>query len=496
MSDALTKDEKMEAQIYGSFFLSDSEFALSATYVQEVVNAPAAYTPMPLAPSYLKGLLNLRGVVIPVLDLRELLRLQNGARPDTQKIAIVELDGSCVGLIFDKTGEVFRDNQDERCDFDRDDLTTVVSGVFKKDSGNRIVQILDVTKIFKVQNLPKDSRQNRIGREGLGKKRGNRKQCISFVVGPAKCSLPISDIQEILLITKLNDSTIMDTRCIGTIDIRGTTVPVVDFAELLNYRKVNSETAMQGERRIIVMKLENEFFGLMVDSVDSIVSYFPDELLTFPLIEQSRAEMFLGCITGHSEGDILLLDCKKILSNTEISKITHGHSKLFHQNEQRMAEKKTKNGTRRTYITFSLDNLYAVAINEVKEIIEYPKQLLHPPGLKKHIRGVLNLRGDLVTIVDVRSMYLISKSDQTQEIQKVMVFKRNEAHFGLVVDSVESIVTFSEDDKIKLPEMLYDKSVGSISEDISEAVEVTDSSGVKRSMLILSMESVVNRASQ
>ncbi len=496
MSELKEQIDLNDNQIFGSFILSNSEFALAVSFVQEVVNAPEYYTPVPLAPDYLKGLFNLRGTVIPILDLREMLNLKETTNSDSKKIAIIELDGACVGLLFDKTGEVFRNNEEERSDFDVTNTTGVVRGVFKKNSGERIVQILDVSKVFKLHNVPKDSSRSRSRRESLSKKRGSRNQCISFVVGPSKCSLPISDIQEILKIDNLSDSALNAGHCIGTIDLRGSTVPVIDFAALLKYREVDrSETATQGERRIVVMRLEKELFGLMVDSIDSIISYFPDELITFPLLEQSRVDMFLGCITGYGDTDILLLNHQKILNDQEVNDITRGHSKLYQSNNSKKDLQNSKGGFRQTYITFNIDGTYAVAIKEVKEIINYPKTLLQPPGLKNHVRGLLNLRGELVTIIDARSLYFSDKKNFENEDSKILVFNKGGLSFGLVVDSVDSIVTFAENDKIKLPKILYNKGESSMSSDLSEAIEITDSNGIKRSMLIFCMESIVARIS-
>jgi len=500
MADSVNeKTIQADRQIFGSFILSDSEFALSVSYVQEVVNAPDSYTPVPLAPSFLKGLFNLRGTVMPILDLCELLNLKPTTVSENQKIAVIELDGVCVGLLFDKTGEVFKSHDDERSDFGQENLNGVVGGVFKKDHGKRIVQILNVSKIFKLHNVPKDSR-TRLGKENFNKRRGTRKQCISFVVGPAKCALPISDIQEILKIEKLSESALSVGNCIGTIDLRGSTVPVIDFSALLNYRDVDrSESATHGDRRIVVMRLEKELFGLMVDSIDSIISYFPDELLQFSLLEQKKADMFVGCITGHSELDILLLDHQRILSNEEVNEITRGHSKIYRNETSAVNTKLNKNLTRRTFITFNVSETYAVAINEVKEIIDLPKQLLQPPRLKKHVKGILNLRGDLVTIIDARTLYrngLKNSDGFNPENQKVLVFSKDGNLFGLIVDSVESIVTFSESDKVKLPQMIYDTGEGGLSADISEAVEVSDTNGTKRNMLIINVDSVFARSTE
>lgn len=484
-----------ERSIFSSFYLAESEFAVAVTHVQEVVNAPSTYTAVPLAPKFLKGLFNLRGTIIPVVDLRALLALPQGNLSDSSKVAIVELEGACVGLLFDKTGEVFKSDEEERSDFASSDSNGIISGVFKKESGQRIVQILDVSKLFKLQNVPKDSSRSQLRRENLVQKRGYRKQCISFVVGPAKCSLPIADIQEIIKVEKVSESILGIGHCIGTIDLRGSTVPVIDFASLLKYREVDrSATATQGDRRIIVMKLEKELFGLMIDSVDSIISFFADELIPFPLVEQNNPEMFLGCITGRGEADILLLDHQKILSSSEINTITRGHSKIYQSQVNGAQTEKSRKASRQTVITFRVDQSYAVDISEVKEIIEYPKQLLQPPGLQPHVRGVLNLRGELVTIVDARSLYLSSSKSFELETQKVLIFKKKGFHFGLVVDAVDSIMTFADSDKMKLPKMLYHSGESSVTSDVSEAIEVTDSNGHKKSLLILSIDSIAQRA--
>ena len=54
-------------ELYGSFHLGQTELALPVAALQEVVNYPAAVTSVPLAPSHLLGLFNLRGTLIPIV---------------------------------------------------------------------------------------------------------------------------------------------------------------------------------------------------------------------------------------------------------------------------------------------------------------------------------------------------------------------------------------------------------------------------------------------
>lgn len=464
----IEKTTQLNKKIFCSFYLNQSEFALSVTFVQEVINTPESYSPMPLAPDYLKGLINLRGAIVPVVDLKKVLNLNSETEVQEQKIAIIRLNGNLVGLMFDKTGEVFRSNPDEHNDFLDDDQSSVVKGVFKKENGKRIIQILEVGSIFCLKSIPKRENGDQLNNLHT---RGKRRQAISFLVGTSKCSLEISEIQEILMIKQVNESSLANENCIGTIDLRGVTVPVIDFAGLLKYRATDiSATATAGDRRVVVIRNEKELLGFLVDKVDSIISFFADELKQFPVLASERMEMVKGCISIKDREDVLLLDVKKILTDEEVAKITHGHSKLYCSKNDPDKIKSAKSNIRQTLITFSIEQEYAINISDVREIIDVPTNLMTPPGMPLHYRGIANLRGEMVMVVDARTMYQKKKLEGEGE-GKILVFKTEEAYFGLVVDSVQSIVSFSESEKMKLPPLLYRDKAGESMVDMIEAVQ-------------------------
>ncbi len=483
-------------EIFGSFHLNGHEFALAVSFVQEVVNPPEKYTSLPLAPSYLLGLFNLRGAIIPVVDLGSILKLNGGIPPADRKIAILELQGRNIGILFDHTGEIFRSNAEEKAVFENSGPDTVIHGVFKKDDGSRLVQILNVTALFGLKALPKQSASGPTrGRHSLKNHKGIRKQCISFAVGPAKCSLGINEIQEILKVDQLNESALAVSHCIGTINLRGATVPVIDFPAFLRYReKDRSAISTHGDRRVIVMRLETELFGLLVDSVESIVSYYQEDLKSFPVLNPEREDMFAGCISIEGREDILLLEHRRIFLDSEVQEMTHGHNRIYNSSKKAGNEKSKAEGPRRTFITFVVKNVYAIQIDEVREIIDFPPLLLQPPGLAPHCKGVLNLRGELVTIVNAREMYHCEKLEAS-DLGKVLIFKKEALHFGLVVDSVEAIVSFAENQKIKLPEVLYESS-GGLSSDVLEAVQYKDPENKNKSILILNADSIAARVAK
>ncbi|MDR3563781.1 MAG: chemotaxis protein CheW [Negativicutes bacterium] len=87
------------------FKLGREEYGISILQVQEIKKM-ADITRVPHAPDYIKGVINLRGSVLPVLDLKKRLDLPPDEHTDSTRIAIVKLDDIVVGMVVDAVSEV------------------------------------------------------------------------------------------------------------------------------------------------------------------------------------------------------------------------------------------------------------------------------------------------------------------------------------------------------------------------------------------------------
>ncbi len=90
-----------------AFKLEKEEFAVNIHQVREVLKM-SRVTPLPQSANYIEGVINLRGEVIPVVDLRKRFELPVGERGEQTRIIIVEIQNSNVGLIVDSVTEVLR----------------------------------------------------------------------------------------------------------------------------------------------------------------------------------------------------------------------------------------------------------------------------------------------------------------------------------------------------------------------------------------------------
>lgn len=102
-----TSNESNELLQLVSFKIGNEEFGVDILNVQEI-NKMTTITKVPNAPEFVEGVINLRGRVIPVIDLRSRLHLAKKEHDKDTRIIVVEIDQSTVGFIVDAVSEVLR----------------------------------------------------------------------------------------------------------------------------------------------------------------------------------------------------------------------------------------------------------------------------------------------------------------------------------------------------------------------------------------------------
>ncbi|GAB6282868.1 MAG: chemotaxis protein CheW [Ignavibacterium sp.] len=90
-----------------SFKLGKEEFGVDILKVQEIIKL-IDVTTVPNAPKFVEGVINLRGRVIPIIDLRVRLGMERKDLDNKSRIIVVELDGKTIGFIVDEVNEVLR----------------------------------------------------------------------------------------------------------------------------------------------------------------------------------------------------------------------------------------------------------------------------------------------------------------------------------------------------------------------------------------------------
>lgn len=129
------------------FKLGREEYGVSILQVQEIKRI-TEITRVPHTPEYIKGVINLRGSVLPVLDLKKRLNLPQQVSTEDARIIIVKVQEISVGMIVDEVSEVMTINQEN---IDSPDVVAgsvsanYLSGVGKIE--NRLLILLNLETI-------------------------------------------------------------------------------------------------------------------------------------------------------------------------------------------------------------------------------------------------------------------------------------------------------------------------------------------------------------
>jgi purine-binding chemotaxis protein CheW len=130
-----------------SFRLAKEEYGVEITKVREII-LMGDITRIPQTPEFIKGLINLRSMVIPVIDLRVRFGLEVGELTDESRIMVLNVGGKTLGIIVDAVDEVLRVSNEQIAP-----PPTVIgvgreylAGLVKRD--DKLLILLDIDRIL------------------------------------------------------------------------------------------------------------------------------------------------------------------------------------------------------------------------------------------------------------------------------------------------------------------------------------------------------------
>jgi purine-binding chemotaxis protein CheW len=148
-----------ENKQFASFFVDDLLFGIEATKVREVTNI-TEITPVPLSPRTIRGLVNLRGQIVTVIDMRRCLQFGERSNLQIPVHLILGTSDGYASLLVDRAGDVLEVSQ-ETFEFPPETLQgcprNLIQGAYKLE--DRLLLVLDIEKILNgtVEMIPAHS---------------------------------------------------------------------------------------------------------------------------------------------------------------------------------------------------------------------------------------------------------------------------------------------------------------------------------------------------
>ena len=141
-------DNSSEAVQYIVVRIGNEQYGIDIQYIDNIVRNQKI-TRVPKAQPYFKGVINLRGEIIPVMSIRLRLGLEDDDFTDKTRIIIIKIDSSTIGVVVDQVKEVVtlvQDNVEKVTRTASDDaFSNYISGIGK--SNDELISLLDIVSL-------------------------------------------------------------------------------------------------------------------------------------------------------------------------------------------------------------------------------------------------------------------------------------------------------------------------------------------------------------
>jgi len=437
---------------YVTFVAGNEVFAVDMSPVQEIIRVPDVVR-VPLAPMALDGLANLRGKVLPIISLRRMFGFQEQEHDDSTRALVIDL-GQPLGFVVDRVASVVGVDPSklESVSSIRSTVNTdLLSGIIKDVGGHAMIMVLDFEKLIAQEfaEIASMARQSTAGSAGLmvssdvdEADNSDELQLVSFEVANQEYAITIEDVQEIV---QVPDTIIhvphAEQHVLGVMTLRSRLLPLVSLRRMFAL----PDQAANEHSRIVVVALGNSSVGVVMDNVNEVLRVPKSVVDVMPPLLARNGDM------ADIEEICRLDDGKRLVSIISAANL-FGHSSV---KEALMAVNKLRDGAQEDdlsnedeieadddeqVVVFRLGREeFGVPIDSVQEIVRVPDELTHVPKAPTFVEGVINLRGAVLPVIDLRRRLGLATVERS-EGQRVMVFLISGVCTGFIVDSVAEVL--------------------------------------------------------
>ena len=447
-----------------TFYVGGQLYALRSEDVLEVIRLPAVAR-VPQGPPALLGIGNLRGAVLPIANLRRLLG--KTASSDSQSARAIVLDiGAPIAVLVDAVAALeyaAEERIDTRPKEVGADGAERLLGVLSVAADKEVAKILDIKAMLELafasraQALPRDTQ----GRAAAPLRAAPREMeesetLVTFEVAGQEFALPLTEVEEIIpapaSVTALAHS---EAVVLGLTAVRDTLLPLLSLRALLGF---HSKQAASDREKVVVVKVGSARVGLVADRARAVVAADVKLLDPVPpaLAARTGGESRIRSIYRGEGGRRLI----SILSSQQ----------LFRDDvmQKLAAERRSQSGhdepvvpvarQELTFLVFRLgDDEFGLPIDAVVEVARVPDQITRLPKTPKFLEGVVNLRGEILPVIDQRRRFDMPPPENAAARRLIVV--RTERHrAGVIVDNVSDVLRSSPNEVAPAPELTDDTS--------------------------------------
>ena len=461
---AVSAEHRSQSGRFLTFHVGEQLYALRSEDVREVIRVPAVAR-VPQGPPALLGIANLRGAVLPLTGLRQLLGKPAAADSPRARAIVLDL-GAPIAVTVDSvaTLEYARDGQiDARPKEVGADGAERLLGVLAIAGSQEVAKILDIKGMLETAFAKRARAAQRDGglraaarmqEERLGTE--ETETLVTFEVAGQEFALPLADVEEIIpapaSVTGLGHSEAM---VLGLTAVRDTLLPLLSLRGLLG---LPARQAAAEQEKVVVVKVGGARVGLVADRARAVIAAETRLVDPMPpaLAARTGGESRIRSIYRGEAGRrlISILSPQQLFREDVMQKLTAGERSPGAQH----TPAETSARQELTCLVFRLGgDEFGLPIDAVVEVARVPEQITRLPKTPKFLEGVVNLRGEVLPVIDQRRRFDMPPLENGDGRRLIVV--RTERHrAGVIVDAVSDVLRSGADAVEPAPELTEETS--------------------------------------
>ena len=287
-----------------------------------------------------------------------------------------------------------------------------------------------------------------------------------FEIGGNKYAINTANVLEIMKLPALDYPQKLPNNIIGLLKYNNFVINVVDIRFYLNIEV----TPYNSHNELLIVKTDEVIFGIITDKIIGILPFDTALVDQIPFVDNKMIIESLYKFNNQTIFIVNIYALENLLKQHDNILPPVDVPALFPQDEESktLMTKRTKAISEKSslrlasgelhaknkYISFNLNNdYYCIALDYVKEVLK-DTSITNVPGTPDFISGIMNLRGDYITVINLKKFLALPEGEQSDK-NPVVIVKCNELKLALLIDKINELFDFQESAPAELPDSYY-----------------------------------------
>ena len=278
-----------------------------------------------------------------------------------------------------------------------------------------------------------------------------------FVLGNSMYAINTSNVLEIMKLPALDYPQKLPNNILGLLKYNNFVINVIDIRFYLNI----DVTSYNTNNELLIVKTDETIFGILTDKIVGIISFESAKIDTIPFIDNKT---IIDSIYKHNQDTVFIINPYSIenllkdslsLKDVDIPSLFPNDAEsvaLMKHRTQAIADKSSLSlmtgelHAKRKLISFNLNNdSYCIVLDYVKEVLK-DTMITNVPGTPDFIEGIMNLRGDYITVINIKKFLGIEDKNSADLVKNpVIIVKCNDMILAFLIDRINELFEIPED---------------------------------------------------